>query len=150
MVDLGKFHLESETCTNIRKQMEELQKQRQQAASSTSYYGYLPNFATSAKSTTTKGSSVEQDDSDDEDDDEFITPASSPTASPPPIASPAGPNAGDTFAATKSPETSQDQSANKSDLETALSRKLYERFTISLSDMQVILGRNVFGLSLMS
>ena len=129
--------------------MEELQKQRQQAASSTSYYGYLPNFATT-KSTTTKGSSVEQDDSDDEDDDEFITPASSPTASPPPIASPAGPNAGDTFAATKSPETSQDQSANKSDLETALSRKLYERFTISLSDMQVILGRNVFGLSLMS
>ena len=59
VVDLGKFHLESETCTTIRKQMEELQKQRQQAAaSSTSYYGYLPNFATT-KSTTTKGSSVE-------------------------------------------------------------------------------------------
>ena len=121
--------------------MEELQKQRQQAASSTSYYGYLPKFATT-KSTTTKGASVEQDDSDDE-DDEFITPASSPMAGTPPITSP-GPNAGDT-SATKSPETSQDQSGgNKSDLETALSRKLYEKFTISLSDMQVILGRNVF------
>ena len=67
-------------------------------------------------------------------------------AGTPPITSPA-PNAGDTSATTKSPEASQDQSgANKSDLETALSHKLYERFTISLSDMQVILGRNVFGL----
>ena len=81
------------------------------------------------------------DDSDDEDDEEeFITPASSPMAGgTPPITSPAAPSA----TATKSPETSHDQSgpANKSDLEIALSRKLYERFTISLSDMQVILGR---------
>ena len=59
VVDLGKFHLESETCTSIRKELEELQKQRQQAAASStsSYYGYLPNFA-KAKSTTTKETSV--------------------------------------------------------------------------------------------
>ena len=106
------YILESETCSVLRKQMDELQKQR-----SASYCGYFPSLT--GQSSTNKPPSFEQDDSDD---DEFITPASSPT-------SPTQMDEQFTSNNAKSPETNKQSanSSNKSDLETALSRKLYER-----------------------
>ena len=131
VVDLGKFHLQSETCSAIRKQMDEMQ-QKQKASTSSSYYSYLPGFSNTSQTSVQKSPSFD----DDDEDDEFVTPASSPTSPAAPVTIEDQP--------VQSPELSNNKEQNssiKSDLEAVLNRKMFEKFSISMSDMQIILGR---------
>lgn len=59
------------------------------------------------------------DDEDDDDDEEFVTPASSPTT----------------------PITEVTEPPKSSDVETGLRKRIYETFSIDLTDMQVIVGK---------
>ncbi len=89
-----------------------------------------------------KPAAVQNDDTDDE-DEEFITPASTPT-------SPTTMSKQNKSSILKPEITSREQAKKVSTISTALSegleninvaKKFYERYTVSLNDMQVIVGR---------
>lgn len=118
VLDFGKFHMESEASSLLKEKLAVAEKAT--AIATSAYYPgrvFLPGI--------TAGEAA--DDEDDSDDEEFVTPDSSPTS---PIIG-------------KSDFGQKDLSSSccASDLETAINKKIYQKFSVSLSDMQVIVGR---------
>ena len=130
VLDLGKLHLENEGNSLVAAKRKQQEESMMSVKSSSSGLLFSLGGLTGVKTT-------DDADEDDGEDDEFVTPASSPTS--PNV--PEVPFAAASIPAVSDPVVAKSGHAPVPDLEDKMARKFYDRYTISLNDMQVIVGR---------
>ena len=123
VVDLGKLHLDN-SVQKSKASSSSWNQDRKPPPPPPTTQQLFPYFATST--TTTSGASGEETDSEDE---EFVTPDSSPNT---PIKSDEGEEDTSAFAANKSIASAE---------EDTIKFKMYETFSVNMTNMQVIIGR---------